>query len=360
MPADDGSGGGGACYNPMPGCHAYGRCGGDRYHAATADDCDSAGDGGFPPYRSSPCYGSDGATAAYPPHAAGYASSTYPMHAGGGSPHHLAAAADGTPSHGYHRPFSPAAAAITAAAAPAAAAAILDYASLVLPTLRRKVDVAASHDLRGVVRLHHKNRWSGACVDIPCAVGDVVLVQRLSRTGLPDQVDCGLVAEMLPLADFELRVANGTLPPQFLRTLPAVKVLSLLTAEQTLYVAHLERLEAYLTQEITDYVKGLPADNPLSTIDVETCEYQFDERMVFVYFHAPRVVKFRALLDVIFKMCGRPVWMHQVDLPTPFASANTSVSSASRAAAATAEGHGAGRSSGAKAPHGGRRGAGKA
>lgn len=366
MHADESGSGGSAVYDPIPDDPAYGCYAGQHQHyTATAEwcDADNVGDDftAFPPYRSSAAPSCYAAAAGYPPHMTGYAS-TYPMRAGGGSPHHEhhAAAATVTPSHGYHPLLSPAAAATPPAAAPAAAAAaILDYAGLVLPTLRRKVDVAASTGLRGVVRLHHKNRWSGACVDIACAVGDVVLVQRLSRTGQPDQVDCGLVAEILPLAEFEQRVANGTLPPQFPRTLPDVKVLSLLTAEQKLYVAHLEKLEAYLTGEIMDYVTSLPADDPLSTIDVETCEYQFDERMVFVYFRAPRVVKFRALLDVIFKMCGRPVWMHQVDLPTPFASANTSVSSASRAAAAAAEG-GAAAGRGGKAPRGSRRGGGKA
>jgi hypothetical protein len=206
--------------------------------------------------------------------------------------------------------------------------AISEYASAVWPSARRMPSIKEDH--RAVVRLHHKKRWTGAFVDFPVRVGDVVLVERLSKRGLPTQTDCGLVAEKISLQEFQSRVSSRTLPVPFPASLPTVKVLQIADSAQCEHIRKLEAMEAALTADIRGYIRTLPGSADISLIDVETCEFQYDEKLVYVYFRAAKLVKFRPLLDVIFSMCGRPVWMHQVDR-TPFASANTSVSSSSSA-----------------------------
>lgn len=204
-----------------------------------------------------------------------------------------------------------------------------EYACQVMPSLRRlppSLLSTAAVDVRSVVRLQHKLRSTFAVANFAVDVGTVVLVERMPQGKRALQTDCGLVTEKIALADFDRRLQSQWLPPGFPRALPRVNVLRAADDADMQAVRRLEEKEAALAASIRQHVATLPPTDELSLVDVETCEYQFDENLVYVYFRAAKFVTFRPLLDVLFRMCKRPVWMHQIDR-TPLSSANTSVSS---------------------------------
>jgi hypothetical protein len=206
-----------------------------------------------------------------------------------------------------------------------------------MPSLRRVPPwmATAAGDPRSVVRLQHKMRSTFAVANFAVDVGTVVLVERVPQGKRAMQTDCGLVADKMALADFERYVASRTQPPNFPKALPQVKVLRPADDADLLAVQRLEAQEAALTARIRQHVNTLPPTDELSLMDVETCEFQFDGQLVYVYFRATKSVRFRPLLDVVFRMCQRPVWMHQMD-HTPSSSANTSVSSSGVASSVAA------------------------